>query len=75
MVRARNTRTVVERMHKSIITRLLKNFMKNIIKVLKTALIYDTNVVSFIKENPALKIKLPGYDIPDSDSTHRTFYR
>ena len=38
-----------------------KNFMKNILKVLKTSLNYATNVVSFIKENPALKVKLPRY--------------
>lgn len=47
-----------------------KNFMKNILKVLKTSLNYATNVVSFIKENPALKVKLPRYDIPDSDPAH-----
>ncbi len=47
-----------------------KNFMKNILKVLKTSLTYATDVVGFIKENPALKVKLPKYDIPDDDPAH-----
>ena len=47
-----------------------KNFMKNILKVLKTSLNYAADVVGFIKENPALKVKLPRYDIPDSDPAH-----
>ena len=47
-----------------------KNFMRNIIKVLKTSLAYATDVVGFIKENPALKVKLPRYDIPDEDPAH-----
>ena len=44
--------------------------MKNILKVLKTSLNYAADVVGFIKENPALKVKLPRYDIPDSDPAH-----
>lgn len=47
-----------------------KNFMKNILKVLKKSLAYATDVVSFIKENPALKVKSPKYDIPDKDPAH-----
>lgn len=47
-----------------------KNYLKNILKVLKTSLGYATDVVGFIKENPALKVKLPRYDIPDSDPAH-----
>ncbi len=47
-----------------------KNFMKNILKVLKTSLAYATDVVGFIKENPALKVKLPKYDIPETDPAH-----
>lgn len=47
-----------------------KNFMKNILKVLKTSLNYATDVVGFIKENPALKVKLPKYDVPDTDPAH-----
>ncbi|HJJ18728.1 MAG TPA: site-specific integrase [Clostridiaceae bacterium] len=47
-----------------------KNFMKNILKVLRTSLAYATDVVSFIKENPALKVKSPKYDIPDKDPAH-----
>ena len=44
--------------------------MKNILKVIKTSLNYAADVVGFIKENPALKVKLPRYDIPDSDPAH-----
>lgn len=47
-----------------------KNFLKNILKVLKTSFGYATDVVGFIKENPALKVKLPKYDIPDDDPVH-----
>ena len=47
-----------------------KNFLKNILKVLKTSFGYATDVVGFVKENPALKVKLPKYDIPDSDPAH-----
>lgn len=47
-----------------------KNFLKNILKVLKTSFAYATDVVGFIKENPAVKVKLPKYDIPDSDPAH-----
>lgn len=47
-----------------------KNFLKNILKVFKTSFSYATDVVGFIKENPALKVKLPKYDIPDSDPAH-----
>lgn len=47
-----------------------KNFMKNILKVLKTSLNYAADVVGFIKENPALKVKLPKYDIPPDDPAH-----
>lgn len=45
-----------------------KNFLKNILKVLKGSLGYATDVVGFIKVNPSLKARLPKYDIPDSDS-------
>lgn len=47
-----------------------KNFMKNILKVLKTSFSYATDVVGFVKENPALKVRLPKYDIPDEDPAH-----
>ena len=47
-----------------------KNFMKNILKVLKTSFAYATDVVGFIKNNPAIKVRLPSYDIPDSDPVH-----
>lgn len=47
-----------------------KNFLKNILKVLKTSFSYATDKVGFIKENPALKVTLPRYDIPDSDPAY-----
>lgn len=47
-----------------------KNFLKNILKVLKTSFGYATNVVGFIKENPAKNVTLPKYDIPDKDPAH-----
>ena len=47
-----------------------KNFLKNILKVLKTSFAYATDVVGFVKENPALKVRLPKYDIPDEDPAH-----
>ena len=47
-----------------------KNFLKNILKVLKTSFSYATDVVEFVKENPALKVRLPRYDIQESDPAH-----
>lgn len=47
-----------------------KNFMKNILKVLKTSFTYATDVVGFVKENPTVKVKLPKYDKPDEDPAH-----
>lgn len=47
-----------------------KNFMKNILKVLKTSFSYATDVVGFVKENPALKVRLPRYDVPEEDPAH-----
>lgn len=47
-----------------------KNFLKNILKVLKCSLGYATDVVGFIKVNPSLKVRLPKYDIPDSDPVY-----
>ena len=47
-----------------------KNFMKNILKVLKTSFSYATDVVGFIKENPTLKVRVPRYDIPEEDPAH-----
>lgn len=44
--------------------------MKNILKVLKTSFKYATDVVGFIKENPALKVGLPKYDVPEKDPAH-----
>ena len=47
-----------------------KNFLKNILKVLKTSFGYAANVVGFIKESPAKNVTLPKYDIPDKDPAH-----
>ena len=47
-----------------------KNFLKNILKVLKGSLGYAIDVVGFIKVNPSLKVRLPKYDIPDSDPVY-----
>ena len=47
-----------------------KNFLKNILKVLKTSFGYAYEIVHFIKSNPADKVRLPRYDIPDSDPAH-----
>ena len=47
-----------------------KNFMHNILKVLKGSFKYACDVVGFIKENPALKVKMPKYDVPDDDPAH-----
>lgn len=47
-----------------------KNFLKNILKVLKGSLGYATDVVGFIKVNPALKVKMPKYDMPEEDPAH-----
>ena len=47
-----------------------KTFFKNILKVIKGSLGYATNIVQFIKENPAEKVKLPKYDKKDDDPAH-----
>ena len=47
-----------------------KNFMKNILKVLKGSLGYATDVVGFIKENPARKVILPKYENKEEDPAH-----
>ncbi|MDO5571863.1 MAG: site-specific integrase [Bacteroidales bacterium] len=47
-----------------------KNFLKNILKVLKGSFGYANDVVEFIKINPALKVRLPKFDIPDEDPVY-----
>ena len=47
-----------------------KNFLKNILKVLKSSFGFANEIVKFIKINPADKVRLPRYDIPDSDPVH-----
>jgi len=40
------------------------------LKVLKTSFAYATDVVGFVKENPAIKVRIPRYDIPEEDPAH-----
>ena len=47
-----------------------KNFLKNILKVLKGSFSYATDVVGFIKINPAMKVRLPKYDYQEDDPAH-----
>lgn len=47
-----------------------KNFMHNILKVLKGSFKYATDVVSFIKLNPAVKVTMPRYDVVEKDPAH-----
>lgn len=47
-----------------------QNFLRTILKMLKGSLGYATDVVEFIKINPATKVKLPKYDTPQSDPAH-----
>lgn len=47
-----------------------KNFLKNILKVLKGSLGYATDAVGFIKNNPALKVVLPKYDVNEKEPAH-----
>ena len=47
-----------------------KNYLKMILKVIKISLSYATDVVEFIKYNPALKVKIPKYDIPEEEPAH-----
>jgi len=45
-------------------------FLKTILKVLKGSFGYATDVVGFLKNNPALKVKLPKYDVAPEDPAH-----
>lgn len=47
-----------------------KNFMKNILKVLKGSLGYASESVEFIKNNPARNVKLPKYEVEEKDPVH-----
>ncbi len=47
-----------------------KNFLKNILKVLKGSFGYAVDVVGFIKINPALKVRLPKYEGNEEDVAH-----
>ena len=46
-----------------------KNFLKNILKVLKGSFHYAEDY-GFVKQSPALKVKLPTFDIPDKDPAY-----
>lgn len=66
-----NTATLQELINKIYVEKgFSKNYLKNILKVLKTSFSYATDVVGFVKYNPALKVRLPVYDIPDEDPAH-----
>lgn len=39
-----------------------KKFLRTILKLLKSSFRYATDVVEFIRINPAIKVKLPRYD-------------
>ena len=45
-------------------------FLRTILKVLKGSFGYAADVVGFIKNNPALKVKLPKYDVAPEDPAH-----
>lgn len=47
-----------------------KAYLNTILKILKGSFGYATDVVEFIPNNPALKVKLPRYDIPPNDPAH-----
>ncbi len=47
-----------------------KNYLKNILKVLSGSFSYATDVLGYIKDNPALKVKLPKYNIKEKDPAH-----
>lgn len=47
-----------------------KCFLRTILKVLKGSFGYATDVVEFIKINPALKVKIPKYDTRPDDPAH-----
>jgi len=47
-----------------------KYFLKSIMKVLKSAFTFATDVVGFVKENPSIKVRLPRYDVPEEDPAH-----
>ena len=47
-----------------------KNFMHNILKVLKGSFKYANESAQFIKDNPAVKVTMPKYDEPEKDPSH-----
>lgn len=47
-----------------------KNFLKNILKVLKSSFGFAADIVGFVKVNPALKVRLPKYDKPEKDPAY-----
>ena len=47
-----------------------KNFMHNILKVLKGSFKYANESAQFIKDNPAVKVTMPKYDEPEKDPAH-----
>ena len=47
-----------------------KDFMHNILKVLKGSFKYANESAQFIKDNPAVKVTMPKYDEPEKDPAH-----
>ena len=47
-----------------------KRFLNNILKCLKTSFSYATDILGYIKYNPALNVTLPKYDIRETDPVH-----
>lgn len=47
-----------------------KNFMHNILKVLKGSFKYAHEKLGFVKQNPAFNVTMPKYDIPEKDPAH-----
>lgn len=47
-----------------------KSYLKSILKVIKGSLGYATDVVEFLKVNPATKAILPKYEVADPDPAH-----
>ena len=47
-----------------------RNYLHNMLKVVKGSFTYACDGVGFIKENPSLKVKLPKYDVPADDPAH-----
>ena len=50
--------------------RYTKNYLRSILKVVKSSFTYATDVIGFIKNNPSFKTKIPKYETKEKDSVH-----